>query len=84
MRNQLPRRPRLRKQIAEATGLPERELEATAVADPHTTVRADVERLLAAPSLSPKVSVSGHVCDIATGRVTAVLDARHPQPAGNN
>ena len=40
--------------------------------------------LLAAPSLSPKVSVSGHVYDIATGRVTTVLDAKHPQPAGNN
>jgi len=51
---------------------------------PHTTVRADVEHLLAAPSLSPKVSVSGQVYDIATGRVTTVLDARHPQPAGNN
>jgi len=73
-----------RHQAAEATGLPEAALEAAAVADPHTTVRADVERLLAAPSLSPKVSVSGHVYDIATGRVTTVLDARHPQPAGNN
>ena len=28
------------------------------VTDPHTTVRADVERLLTAPSLSPEVSVS--------------------------
>ena len=69
---------------AEATGLPEAALEAAAVTDPHATVRADVERLLAAPSLSPKVSVSGHVYDIATGRVTTVLDARHLQPAGNN
>ena len=76
--------PGFRKQAAEATGLPEAALEAAAVADPHTTVRADVEHLLAAPSLSPKVSVSGHVYDIATGRVTTVLDARHPQHAGNN
>jgi len=30
------------------------------------------------------VSVSGHVYDIATGRVTTVLDARHPLLAGNN
>src|SRR5215469_3053659 len=49
-----------RHRAAEATGLSEAALEATAVADPHTTVRADVERLLTAPSLSPKVSVSGH------------------------
>jgi len=31
--------------------------------------------------LSPKVSVSGHVYDIATGRVTTALDARFPEPA---
>jgi carbonic anhydrase len=76
--------PGFRHRAAEATGLPEATLEATAVADPYTTVRADVEQLLASPSLSPKVSVSGHVYDIATGRVTTVLDARHPQLAGNN
>ena len=76
--------PSFRQQAAEATGLPDAALEATAVADPHTTVRTDVDLLLAAPLLSPKVSVSGHVYDIATGRVTTVLDARHPQLAGNN
>jgi carbonic anhydrase len=76
--------PGFRKQAAEATGQPEAALEAAAVADPYATVRADAERLLAAPSLSPKVSVSGHVYDIATGRVTTVLGARHPQLAGNN
>jgi carbonic anhydrase len=76
--------PGFRHRAAGATGLPEAALEAAAVADPHTTVRADVEHLLAAPSLSPKVSVSGHVYDIATGRVTTVFDARHLQPAGNN
>ena len=76
--------PSFRRQAAEATGLAEAALEASAVADPHTTVKADVERLLTSPLLSPKVSVSGHVYDIATGRVTTVLDARHPQLAGNN
>jgi carbonic anhydrase len=73
--------PDFRGRAAEATGLPEATLEASAVTDPHATVRADVERLLTAPSLSPKVSVSGHVYDIATGRVTTCLDARYPQPA---
>ena len=76
--------PGYRHRAAEATGLPETALEAAAVADPGTTVRADVERLLAAPSLSPKVSVSGHVYDIPTGRLTTVLDARYPQPAVHN
>ena len=70
--------PSFRHRAAEATGLPEAALEASAVADPHTTVKADVERLLTSPLLSPKVSVSGHVYDIATGRVTTTLDARYP------
>jgi carbonic anhydrase len=76
--------PGFRRQAAGATGMPEAGLEAAAVTDPHASVRADVERLLAAPSLSPQVSVSGHVYDIATGRVTTVADARHPQLAGRN
>jgi carbonic anhydrase len=70
--------PGYRRRAAEATGLSEAALEASAVADPHVTVRADVERLLAAPMLSPKVSVSGHVYDVATGRVTTAVDARYP------
>jgi carbonic anhydrase len=70
--------PSFRHRAAEATGLPEAALEASAVADPHTTVKADVERLLTSPLLAPKVSVSGHVYDIATGRVTTTLDARYP------
>src|SRR6202042_1410643 len=69
--------PGFRRQAAEATGLPEAALEASAVADPHVTVRADVQRLLRAPSLPPKGSVSGHVYDIATGHVTTVQDARY-------
>jgi carbonic anhydrase len=70
--------PGFRRQAAEATGLPEAALEASAVADPHTTVKSDVERLLTSPLLSPKVSVSGHVYDIATGHVTTIQDARYP------
>jgi len=73
--------PGFRRQAADATGISEAALEAAAVPDPDVTVRADVERLLASPLLSPKVSVSGHVYDIATGRVTTAVDARFPQPA---
>ena len=72
--------PGFRHQAAEATGLNEAALEAAAVADPHITVKADVERLLTSPLLAPTVSVSGHVYDIATGRLTTTMDARHPQP----
>ena len=70
--------PGFRHQAAAATGLAEAALEASAVADPYVTVKADVERLLTSPRLSPKVSVSGHVYDIATGRVTTTVDARYP------
>jgi carbonic anhydrase len=70
--------PGFRHQAAEATGLPEAALAASAVTDPHITVKADVERLLTSPLLSPKVSVSGHVYDIATGRLTTTVDARYP------
>jgi carbonic anhydrase len=70
--------PTFRRQVAETSGLSEAALQADAVTDPHVTVKADVERLLASPALSPKVSVSGHVYDIATGRVTTTVDARFP------
>ena len=70
--------PGFRREASEATGADEADLEASAVADPHATVQADVELLLASPRLSPKVSVSGHVYDIDTGRVTTALDAQYP------
>src|SRR5262250_1994909 len=41
--------PGFRHQAAEATGLDEAALEASAVADPHITVKADVDRLLTSP-----------------------------------
>jgi carbonic anhydrase len=71
--------PGFRHQAAEATGRAEAALEASAVVDPYVTVKADVERLLTSPLLSPKVSVSGHVYDIATGRLTTTVDASYPQ-----
>jgi carbonic anhydrase len=71
--------PGFRRQAAEATGLPEAALEASAVADPYATVETDVGLLLNSPLLTPTISVSGHVYDIATGSVTTTLDARHPQ-----
>jgi carbonic anhydrase len=70
--------PGFRDQAAAATGVAAAALEASAVTDPHVTVKADVERLLSSPLISPRVSVSGHVYDIATGRVTTAVDARYP------
>jgi carbonic anhydrase len=66
-----------RREAAEATGVAEAALEATAVGDPRVTVRADVERLLASPFLPPAVGVSGHVYDLETGRVSTVIDTRY-------
>lgn len=72
--------PGFRQRVAAATGLAEVALEASVVADPQLTVKTDVERLLTSPLLSPKVSVSGHVYDITTGRVVTTVDARYPHP----
>jgi carbonic anhydrase len=71
--------PAFLRRAAEATGLPEAGLRAGAVDDPYATVVTDVERLLASPLLSPKVSVSGHVYEVATGRVSTVVEARYAE-----
>ena len=68
-----------RTQAAEVTGLDEEELAAMVVEDPDATVRLDVRRLLEAPAISPRVSVSGHVYDVTTGRLATLVDARRPQ-----
>jgi carbonic anhydrase len=70
--------PGFRREAAAATGVPEALLQDSAVVDPHTTVKADVERLLTAPLLPPGVTISGHVYDIATGRVTTIIDVPLP------
>lgn len=67
-----------RHRFAETTGLSEAALEDSAVADPHASVRVDVERLLASPLLSSKVSVSGHVYEVATGRVIPTVEPQFP------
>jgi carbonic anhydrase len=68
--------PGFRREACDATGADEKTLEASAVADPHTSVLVDVERLLTSPWLPPTMSVSGHVYDVDTGRVITVVDAR--------
>ena len=67
-----------RRQAADATGLREGDLAASVVMDPYETVRDDVRRLLEAPEISDKVSISGHVYDLASGRLAMVVDASHP------
>ena len=69
--------PGFRHEAAEATGVDEAALEVSAVGDPHVTVVADVERLLASPLRPPRLGVSGHVYDLETGRVTTMIGTRY-------
>lgn len=73
--------PEFLRRAARATGVAEAVLSGSQVAEPGRTVREDVERLLASPLVPRTVSVSGHVYDIETGRVTTVADARYPERA---
>lgn len=61
-----------RTRYAERIGVDPDSLRGVAVLDPDSTVRSDVERLRAARSVSERVSVSGHVYDVTTGRVRTV------------
>ena len=69
--------PGFRREASEATGVDEAALEASAVADPRISVKADVDRLLSSPLFPRQMRVSGHVYDVDTGRVTTVVDARN-------
>jgi carbonic anhydrase len=65
----------LRHDFAERGGYDEQTLVALPVTDPAETVRADVERLLAAPQISAHTRASGHVYDVDTGLITTVVDS---------
>ncbi len=62
-----------RRRYAERIGAEESTLRERAVLDPEATVTTDVERLRAAPAISPRVRVSGHVYDVVTGLVETVV-----------
>jgi carbonic anhydrase len=69
----------LRRGFAERAGYDEPELAELAVVDPAQTVKTDVQRLLTAPQLSPRISVSGHVYDVKTGLVATIIGPTTPQ-----
>ena len=66
-----------RRRYAERIGAEEATLRAHAILDPTATVTSDVERLRSAPAISPRVTVSGHVYDVATGLMETILPAGH-------
>src|SRR3954466_4567549 len=61
-----------RRRYAQRIGADESTLRQRAVLDPEATVSHDVDRLRSAPSISPRVAVSGHVYDVLTGLVETV------------
>jgi carbonic anhydrase len=56
-----------------ARGFDDAELARLAVLDPAVTVPEDVEKILNAPQVSPKVTVSGYSYDVKTGLVATVV-----------
>jgi carbonic anhydrase len=70
-----------RRAYAERIGAEESTLREHAVLDPEATVTRDVERLRAAPAISPRVTVSGHVYDVVSGLVETILPA-DSRPSG--
>ena len=64
-----------RGRYAERIGVDESSLRDHAVLDPAATVTRDVGLLRSARSISPRVTVSGHVYDVVTGLVQTVVPA---------
>jgi carbonic anhydrase len=64
-----------RHRYAERIGAEESTLREHAVLDPVATVTYDVTRLRAAPAISPRVAVSGHVYHVVTGLVQPIVRA---------
>jgi carbonic anhydrase len=64
-----------RRRYAERIGADESALREHAVVDPVRTVESDVERLRSAPAVPARVTVSGHVYDVATGLVRTIVGA---------
>jgi carbonic anhydrase len=70
--------PELRHGFAERSGYDEQMLASLPATVPADTVRADVAKLVAAPQVSPRITVSGHVYDTATGLLATVAEPVHP------
>jgi carbonic anhydrase len=71
-----------RRRYAQRIGAEESTLRGHAILDPAATVTSDVERLRSAPAVSPRITVSGHVYDVVTGRVETILPAGRPGDQG--
>lgn len=69
-----------RHRYAERIGTEDETLLRHAVLDPAATVTRDVELLRAAPAISPRIAVSGHVYDVLTGLLETTTTAPQLMP----
>jgi carbonic anhydrase len=70
--------PALRHGFAERSGYDEADLAQLPATVPADTVRADVEKILTAPQISPRITVSGHVYRTDAGLLETVTKPAHP------
>jgi carbonic anhydrase len=70
--------PVLRHGFAERTGYSEIALAQIPATDPRETVKTDVEKILTAPQISPRITVSGWVYDTAAGTLECVVEPKRP------
>jgi carbonic anhydrase len=70
--------PQLRHGFAKRSGYDECMLSHLPATVPAETVRTDVRRILSAPQISPRITVSGLVYDTATGLLEMVAEPAHP------
>lgn len=70
--------PELRHGFAERSGSDEEMLASLPATVPADTVREDVAKLIAAPQISARITVSGHVYDTATGLLATVAEPSAP------
>ena len=71
--------PELRHGFAQRSGYDQRGLAALPATVPAETVRADVAKIAAAPQISSRITVSGHVLNTASGVLTTVAEPVHPK-----
>ena len=69
----------LRHGFARRSGFDEAELAQLPATVPADTVRADVDKILRTPGISPRITISGHVYHTDTGLLETVTNAAHPQ-----
>jgi carbonic anhydrase len=71
--------PELRRDFAQRSGYDEDMLARLPATVPEETVKSDVRKILAAPQISSRITVSGGVYDTATGLLRMVADPAHPE-----